>query len=83
MTDANRKTEQERAARLAGAMYLIQMATGVFTQIYARGSLIVRGDPTQTARNIIDSEGLFRIGIASDLATYTAALVASWAALSI
>ena len=60
-------------------MYLIQMATGVFTQIYARGSLIVRGDPTQTARNIIDSEGLFRIGIASDLATYTAVLVASWA----
>jgi Domain of unknown function (DUF4386) len=83
MTDAILKSEQQRAARLAGAMYLIQMATGVFTQIYARGSLIVRGDPTQTARNIIDSEGLFRIGIASDLATYTAVLVASWAALSI
>jgi hypothetical protein len=79
MADAILKSEQERAARLAGAMYLIQMGTGVFTQIYARGSLIVRGDPTQTARNIIDSEGLFRIGIASDLATYTAVLVASWA----
>ena len=79
MTDAIREAEQERAARLAGAMYLIQMATGVFTQIYARGSLIVRGDPTQTARNIIDSEGLFRIGIASDLATYTTVLVAAWA----
>jgi len=72
-------TEQQRAARLAGAMYLIQMATGVFTQIYARGSLIVRGDPRQTARNIIDSEGLFRIGIASDLVTYTAVLIATWA----
>ena len=79
MTDGNRKAEQERAARLAGAMYLIQMATGVFTQIYARGSLIVRGDPTQTARNIMDSEGLFRIGIASDIATYTAVLIATWA----
>ena len=71
--------DQARAARLAGAMYLIQMATGVFTQIYARGSLIVRGDPTQTARNIIDSEGLFRIGIASDLVTYIAVLIATWA----
>jgi Domain of unknown function (DUF4386) len=79
MTDAICEAEQQRAARLAGAMYLIQMATGVFTQIYARGSLIVRGDPTQTARNIIDSQGLFRIGIASDLATYTAVLVATWA----
>ena len=79
MSDGNRKAEQERAARLAGAMYLIQMATGVFTQIYARGSLIVRGDPTQTARNIMDSEALFRIGIASDLATYTAVLIATWA----
>jgi hypothetical protein len=77
MTDGT--TEQQRAARLAGAMYLIQMATGVFTQIYARGSLIVRGDPTQTARNIIDSEGLFRIGIASDLVTYIAVLIATWA----
>jgi hypothetical protein len=79
MTDAIREAEQQRAARIAGAMYLIQMTTGVFTQIYARGSLIVRGDPTQTARNIIDSEGLFRIGIASDIATYTAVLIATWA----
>ena len=79
MTDGIRIADQERAARLAGAMYLIQMATGTFTQIYARGSLIARGDPTQTARNIIDSEGLFRIGIASDLATYTAVLIATWA----
>jgi hypothetical protein len=79
MTDGIDEAAQQRAARLAGAMYLIQMATGVFTQIYARGSLIVRGDPTQTARNIIDSEGLFRFGIASDLATYTAVLIATWA----
>jgi hypothetical protein len=60
-------------------MYLIQMATGVFTQVYARGSLIVRGDATQTAQNIIHSEQLFRVGIASDIATYTAVLLATWA----
>jgi hypothetical protein len=59
-------------------MYLIQMATGVFTEVYARGSLIVRGDPTQTAQNIIGSERLFRIGVASDLATYTAVLLVTW-----
>jgi hypothetical protein len=72
MANATQEVTQAQAARLAGAMYLIQMATGVFTELYARGSLIVRGDPTQTAQNIIESERLFRIGIASDLATYIA-----------
>jgi hypothetical protein len=79
MTHATQEAAQARAARLAGAMYLVQMTTGVFTELYARGSLVVRGDPTQTAQNIINSERLFRIGIASDLATYTAVLLATWA----
>ena len=60
-------------------MYLVQMTTGVFTELYARGSLIVGGDATQTAQNIVNSEPLFRIGIASDLATYIAVLLATWA----
>ena len=60
-------------------MYLIQMATGVFTQLYARGSLIARGDSAQTAQNILASERLFRIGIVSDLITYTAVLLGVWA----
>jgi len=79
MANVTQEAAQARTARFAGAMYLIQMATGVFTQLYARGSLIVRGDPSQTAQNIIDSERLFRIGIASDLACYTAVLLATWA----
>jgi hypothetical protein len=79
MTNATREVTQAQAARLAGAMYLIQMATGVFTELYARGSLIVAGDPTKTAHNIIQSERLFRIGVASDLATYIAVLLATWA----
>lgn len=79
MTDSTQEVTQAQAARLAGAMYLIQMATGVFTELYARGSLIVAGDPTKTAHNIIQSEQLFRIGVASDLATYIAVLLATWA----
>lgn len=67
-----------RIVRFTGAMYLLQMAAGVFTQIYARGSLIVRDNATRTAQNILDSEALFRIGIASDLVTYTAVLLATW-----
>lgn len=67
-----------RIVRFTGAMYLLQMAAGVFTQMHARGSLIVRDNATQTAQNILDSEQLFRIGIASDLVTYTAVLLATW-----
>jgi hypothetical protein len=55
------------------------MAAGVFAEVFVRGSLVVRGDPAQTAQNIIDSERFFRLGIASDLVCYTAVLVATWA----
>ncbi len=79
MTDRTEETFQARLVRFAGAMYLLQMAAGVFTQLYARGSLIARGDPAQTAQNIIDSERLFRFGIASDIVCYTAVLLATWA----
>ena len=79
MTSTTQHLTQARAARFAGAMYLVQMTTGVFTELYARGSLIVGGDATQTAQNIVNSEPLFRIGIASDLATYIAVLLATWA----
>jgi hypothetical protein len=70
---------QARAARLAGAMYLVTMAMAIFGESVVRGSLIVPGDVTQTAQNIIESEGLFRLGIAMDLVTVTGVLVLLWA----
>ncbi|MGQ0800256.1 MAG: DUF4386 domain-containing protein [Pseudomarimonas sp.] len=68
-----------RLARFAGCMYLLQMATGVFAQLYARGSLLVRGDAEQTVLNIMQSEALFRLSIITDMVCYTAVLLASWA----
>jgi hypothetical protein len=59
---------QQRTARVAGFLYLLQMATGVFG-FYAHGKLIVAGDALQTARNIAASEQLFRIGTVSNLIT--------------
>ena len=58
MTITSPEADQIRAARLAGAMYLITMGTGIFGQSFVRGSLLVRGDATQTALNIIESERL-------------------------
>ncbi len=79
MTNAAPEAAQARAARIAGAMYLITTATAVFSEFVVKSSLIVRGDATQTAQNIIGSERLFRIGIASDLASATGVVVLTWA----
>jgi hypothetical protein len=78
MTTAAAEAAQARAARIAGAMYLITTATAVFSEFVVRSSLIV-SDATQTAHNIIASERLFRIGIASDLASAAGVVVLTWA----
>lgn len=54
-------------ARAAGIGYLIIFLTGIFAEFVVRSSLIVAGDAAATADKIIASEGLFRMGIASDL----------------
>lgn len=53
-------------ARAAGVLYLIIIVFGVFSELAVRASLIVPGDATATAQNIMASEGLFRIGFVGD-----------------
>jgi hypothetical protein len=60
-------------------MYVITTATALFSELVVKSSLSVPGDATRTARNIIGSERLFRIGLASDLATATGVVVLIWA----
>ena len=55
-----------KTARIAGVMYLGNIVTGIFAQV-VRSSLILPGDATATAKNIMASEGLFRIGVVSDV----------------
>jgi len=57
----------KKTARLAGLLYLVNAATGFFGIIYVPGRLIVSGNATATAHNILASERLFRLGIASEL----------------
>ncbi|MBV8724948.1 MAG: DUF4386 domain-containing protein [Candidatus Eremiobacteraeota bacterium] len=54
-------------ARLAGVFYLITVLTGLFAEVYVRGSLIVSGDAGATARNILASQTLYRFGFVADL----------------
>ena len=66
---------QRVAARVAGVLYLVTTVTGIFAESVARARFIVRGDAAQTVRNIAASERLFRLGIVSNLITFTACVI--------
>ena len=59
----------DKVARIAGAVYLSMIFIGPFTLLYIPGKLIVRGNATATADNILTHETLFRLGIVADLIT--------------
>lgn len=53
-------------ARLAGLLYIVIIACGIFSEVVVRSSLVVAGDAGATAANILASVHLFRIGFAAD-----------------
>lgn len=55
------------SARVAGAIYLSIIALGLFGEVFVRGSLVVAGNASATADNVLGSQLLWRIGIAGDL----------------
>jgi hypothetical protein len=57
----------KETARIAGVLYLANAVTGFFGIIYVPSRLIVSGNAAATANNILASEGLFRLGIVSEL----------------
>jgi hypothetical protein len=57
----------DKAARVAGAVYLSMAFTAPFSLIYVPNKLIVRGDATATASNILAHETLFRFSILGEL----------------
>lgn len=59
----------DKAARVAGAVYLSMAVTAPFSLIYIPRALIVQGNATATANNILAHETLFRLGIVADLST--------------
>jgi hypothetical protein len=57
----------DKAARIAGAVYLSMVLTAPFSLIYVPSKLIVRGNATATADNILTHETMFRLSILGDL----------------
>jgi len=59
-------------ARVTGLLYVLIFVTAGFSEGFVRATLIVPGDATATAANILASEGLFRLGVVSDLIAFSA-----------
>jgi len=57
----------DNAARIAGPVYLSMLLTAPFSLIYVPSKLIVRGNATATANNILAHETMFRLSIMGDL----------------
>lgn len=77
MLNASTETSPVKIARIAGILYLLIFITAGFSQGFVRESMVVPGDANLTAANILASEGLFRLGFASDLIAFMSDLVVS------
>jgi hypothetical protein len=65
--DSNKKI-----ARIAGAIYLVVVLTGMFSLAYVPSQLIFWEDAAKTLQHITSSQQLYRMGIASSMICYLA-----------
>ena len=65
----------KKIARVAGVLYLIIFIASPLAFIVGKGGLLVPGDATATAHNIMASESLFRTGIASETVVFLVEIV--------
>lgn len=76
---AGREASPRRYALIAGVGYILLFALGLFANFVVREGLIVAGDAAQTAANISESEGLFRLGLVSFMVIFLVDVVVAWA----
>jgi hypothetical protein len=55
-----------RITRVAGALYLVIIAAGLFGELFVRAQLVDNADAATTAANILASTSLFRAGFMAD-----------------
>ncbi len=67
MTEPSLKSSPQVYARVGGFAYLFIIVAGAFGETYVRGTIVVSGDASATANNILANPLLWRIGIAGDL----------------
>jgi len=64
-------TPTRRIARIAGLLYLALAITGSFGIMYIPSKFFGDGDPATIAKNIMDNELLFRVGMVNNLISLT------------
>ena len=62
-------------ARVAGALWLVVIVTGIFSEMFVRSNMLVRNDGAATSALILQHQSLFRLGVVSDI-TATACYLA-------
>jgi Domain of unknown function (DUF4386) len=65
----------KKTTRVAGVLYLIIFIASPLAFLIGKGGLLVPGDATATANNIMASETLFRAGIASETVVFLVEIV--------
>jgi hypothetical protein len=77
LTNRTADRSPRHMARLAGFLYLVIVVASIVAHGYVPSRLMVPGDAAATANNILASEPLFRIGIASELVILLSEIVLS------
>ncbi len=72
-------TNLRMPALVAGIGLLLMAVLAAFGNFGAVEAVVVREDATATARNLMESEALFRVGIAALLVVVVLDIVAAWA----
>jgi hypothetical protein len=65
----------KKTARIAGILILVMSPFALFSMQYIPSNLVVPGDATMTASNIMASEGLFRLGVVGASVTFLIEIV--------
>ena len=67
MINGRDKFSPQAYARIAGLLYLIVIAAGIYAEMVVREPMIVHNNAAATANNILAHEGMFRMGFAAEL----------------
>lgn len=61
---------KKQTYKLTGILYLLVIICAGFSQGYVRETIIISGDALATSNNILQNEGLFRLGFTLDLIAF-------------
>lgn len=67
-------TSTKTLSRIAGLLYLVVIATGLFAEVFVRQALRVSNNAIATAQKIQSSEMLYRFGFVDDLTNFVIGL---------